>query len=742
MTNASGYANPFRVAANSRQVTKYEFAQTSSAQIDAIALSSDGTHAIFREFPAGAGIVPGDTSMTWTYFATNLTTGDSFEIGPDWSRWTNWFQAPYPSVAINPSGTAVAWAVAYPDGDKPIAIEMQSGVGLATKTTLDTFSASATVWVYAMNQSGVLVRVHDGDVDELRTYTASGTFEVVPDSGFQPMSAVYSANGSAIGFMNNNSETMRCVTNGVVTTFAAPTQLGSSYPGQIRVANDCSWLMTTWDIAPGWPRGQHGLQLIKIWADGHLTKLDSSTGTDVGWVSNLAATKFLRVTTNALEPGDINGLLDIYRGLGSPSETPVKLKGTPRLVIDSVIPSVHYKSSITPPVSSPDSSSEIKIAVIGGSCHVEGGKIVADSGLGTCVYRASIAENADWLAAEATGYVTFEKILQSTTNLSITAPQMVEVGSDISYTLNNPDGLPFQLRTFGECGFLNGKLKAFAVGACTLDAVAYETENYLETHISATVTITKQTWPTSAFSVAPVGTKYSGDVFNLVLTNTTGLSPNYFADGACTVDQGTVTILASGGSTCTIIVAVRESENHGVTATTLVIPVATRASVAPRVIDSDWASTNLLPKGSSLTFNSNLTLVSGACSVSAEKLTALGTSGSCVVRAGGYSFGAVSFTLVTFTIKLGPATQTWKSVLPTYSSKKLSTAKFVIPMKGYAITSLGLKGTWSASSGCKLVTAATSVTLDMGKLKKCVVTLRSPAGFRVPALTKTFTFTR
>jgi subtilisin family serine protease len=740
ISNNSGYSNPYRVAANSRAVVKYDIVQTSSSQIDTIGFSQDGSHGLFRQFPAGAGIVPGDDAVTWTYFVRNLDTGDSFEVGPDWSQWSAWYQAPTPPMVMNEDGSSVAWAIKYPSGNTPNTLVTQSGPQLATKTVLDSFDDQTTIWLYGFSRGKVLVRISGSGIDELRTYTGVGQYSVLPQSD-QVMSATFSASGQAVGHMNNNSEVIRCTVNGQTTTFAPPTSIGSSYPSQIRVADDCSWFMTVWDIAPGFPRGQHGLQLVKIRADGTVKRLDSSTGTSVGWLSNLAGTKFIRSTTLSLEPGDLNGVNDLYRGLGSNVETPVKLRSKPQLAWNLDSNTLTYGQSMELKASSSDTLAPVTYRIAYGQCHITNGRVFADAGQGSCLLVAEVAENADWLSAQTDVFINFVKAQRPDNEVVLTAEPTAVLGSRISFVYQNSQMLPYGFWPSGACSWADGQITATSVGICTLTAQRGEDENYVEYRKNVSVTVVKKTRESNSLTFDQVSTKYPGDSFDVVLHNQTGMLATVAVSGSCSLDGMHVTVTAFS-STCVVSAYIAETQDFLAKAYSLTVQVGSRTQIQGRILDSDWAAGKTLPKGSSLTVNAVATITSGACTYAALKITAIGSGGICEAIIGGYIDGSTVYLPQVIDIKLGAASQTWTTALPTYSSKKLTSSKLVIALKGYATTSLGLRGTWSATSGCKLTVTSKGLTLEMGKLKKCVVTLKAAAGFRVPALTKTYTFTR
>jgi hypothetical protein len=745
MTNDSGYGNPFRVAPDSRTVVKYLIPQTSPTQIDPIALSQDGRTAIFMEFPAGSGIVPGDESLNYNYFTRNLETGVSYEVGPDWSQWNPWYTARTPPMAISEDGSYVVWAVAYPSGDNPVVLVRQSGADFSTKTTLDSFPSNYTINLFGTSHGRTLVRVRDGaNLDEMRVYTGANTYQVVAGNTFEAWTAHFSADGQAIALHNPNTDDIVCTLNGVVTTFAAPRQLGKSYFGNTRVANDCSWVLMTWEKREAFPRGAWGVQLLKIYADGTVSKLDEApgTGSNLGWIANMSGTIFLRVSGLQLEPGDLNGERDIYRGLGMDSPQPVHMRATTHIFLDMDFSALAYKSKRLLG-SRTDSDGAVTYRVSYGPCHIDGVYLVADSGQGSCGIEVTAGETDSYLAVSGATSIALSKRQLNSSNLRLEAPASVTVGVPTTISLFNPESLS-NTNVWVEgpgCSFTNGVLTAFEAGICKVKVSRSEDQNDLLFENYRDITVTKGTFAADVLAVSAPESVMAGETFRPVVTNTTGVSAQLAAGGGCTMTNGVFT-LDQTDTPCTVYLRVMESRNYlAKTVTAVVSKTFPLTNLTTRLSDLDWTSAKVLPRGSTLTFNANVTVVRGQCQADGMTLEATGVSGTCVVKVGGYSSARFTYSTLNLTVKLGPATQTWTTALPTYTTKKLTTQKFVFITTGTPKTNLGIAGTFTVTAGCKILVSGKNISVDMGAAKKCVVTLKAVAGFRVPGLAKTYTFT-
>lgn len=744
VANSSGYDNPYVVSANSRTVVPLPFGQSTPTEIDTISLSDDGTTGIFREYPAGVGVVPGDESLNYNYFVRKISGGQAYEVGPDWTLWNPWYNAPLPAMTINEDGSSVMWATVLPSGDNPVVVVKQSGATFADKETWDAFPTNSNIWLYGYMHGRLLMRIQNttSGLDEVRIYTAAHTYTVLPGNDFNAWNVTFSADGQAVGYENPNNETMKCYVNGQVTTFPAPTQFGSSNISQIRVANDCSWFIAGWDKSPSWPRAENGVQLLKLMSDGRIFRLDQTDGKlhNVYWLMNLAATKFLRVASSGLEPGDHLGLGGIYRGLGMSTPTQIFLRSAAvvRWTMDTspMTPGAQRTLSATTTSATP-----VTYKVLAGNCHIAGDKLIADSGTGFCTVEADSAESDTFLKGSTSFMFSLMKGNLTTNSYSITFPTNLSVGDDKDLAFNDNSLGGFNLVGLGACRVTSGHLLAQSTGSCTVTVTRVEDANYLPFSYIKTIAVSKGAWSSSDLSLADPGPQLAGDSFQLGMTNATALPASITASGACTIAGTTVTTKAVSGS-CVITATVSESQNHLAKTVSITVPVTLLVVVQPQVSDLDWKPLNALPKGSTLTFNAHATLVSGPCIVDGTALTANAETGSCLVTVGGYRTNFFSFTAQTFTIYLGPAAQSWAVALPTFATKKVTAAKFTFITTGIPKTSLGISGAFTVTAGAKVTISGKTVTVDMGKLKSCVVTLKAPPGFRVPGITRSWTFTR
>ena len=741
MRNPSGHASPYRVAANTRLVTRYDIPQTTYAQIDPVGLSQDGTTGLFREFPAGAGAVAGDQDEFFTYFVRNLETGASFKVGPDQTRWPNWYSSPYFYSAIEHDGSAVAWSITYPDGENPTVLAVNHGESLATETILDSFSAESSAIVLGMSHGRVLVRLVTPSVNEIRLYNLDGTFVTIFDEPTPVPIASFSADGSAVGFMDGNADQPYCWKDGELNAFPAPSQLGRSLTWQVRVANDCSWFITTWELSRNDSlRGTTGTQLIRIAGDGQVTRLDSSSDASVSWSTNYSGSIFLRTSSNAIEPGDLNGDVDVYRGLGLASPQSVKLLINPTLSWITVQSLLRYGQSIRLEATTTSTSSPT-FAVTGGNCHIEGDTLYADDGIGSCAVELKVEANADYLQQSSTRIFPLDRAYREDSWMTLQVAGLVEVGSTTDVMVFQKSFAPYTLSVEGPCQLSNGRLQANAPGDCKVSAYSPDTQFYVGYQIDKWVHVSKLTWNTTQLQLDSPTSAVRGSSFEVTLTNSTGANPILWVDGGCSIAGQRVT-MASSGANCAVHYELPESQSHERLLVTKIVTPIEPTAIASRVTSLGWLSISKLPMGQWLEFNANAKVLSGSCTASGARVTARAATGSCRVEVGGYQEGLNSFTKQNFTIALGPAKQTWLKALPTFTSKKITSTTYTLITSGQPITNFGKVGIWKVTTGCKIMKSGSKVTIDMGKLRKCVATVSATAGFKTSALTRSWTFTR
>jgi hypothetical protein len=387
------------------------------------------------------------------------------------------------------------------------------------------------------------------------------------------------------------------------------------------------------------------------------------------------------------------------------------------------------------------STAQIRLALLTGPCHIQNGRIYADSGVSFCHVTATVDENEDYLSkTEARVFVLF-RAMRPDSWMTISMQDVTEPGQLLDINVSTKTPGTYDLRVEGQCSLVNGKLLANSPGDCRVVAESQPDDFYNGYLVDKWVHITKQVWSTSQFNLDSTTTALRGSSFDLTLTNTTSLNANLWVEGGCSLNGVQVT-MASSGANCTLRFELPESDSHERASITKTVTPVDPVTIATRVISSGWLQTSKLPMGQWIEFNATAKVLSGSCSTDAGKITAKSSSGSCEVEVGGYQEGINSYTKQNFTIALGPAKQSWLKPLPVFTSKKLSSIKYTFITSGQPITNYGTLGTWKVTTGCKIVKSGSKVTIDMGKLKKCVATVSAISGFKTSSLTKSWTFTR
>jgi subtilisin family serine protease len=328
MANEIGFDSIGMIPLDSLNIQKVELAQSSPSELDVKAIAGNGSAFIGYQFPAGAGLLPGDTDLRENYFVYRKLDGSLIEVGPDISN-LGTMRLNGSQYKINENGTEVAWSIKLPSGDMPVRLGWQGGTNFGTTKILATFPATTQLKLLGLRGSHIVVEVK---IDELtpvqfRDYDSNGNFRIIDVNGLTYTDAAYglSPDGSAFSILNGNSEVIECNDNGIRIPFSNDyaRSVGWSNAGTIdAVADDCSWIILAWTSDRSLPRGLYGRRLLKLFANDRMVELDSG-GSSLSWLVDASGKHFIRMSSDQLEPGDINGETDFFRGLSGLSSSTV-----------------------------------------------------------------------------------------------------------------------------------------------------------------------------------------------------------------------------------------------------------------------------------------------------------------------------------------------------------------------------------------------------------------------------------
>ncbi len=325
MKSTNGYDSIGYIPANSLVIEKLNLVQTSPSQLDVEAIAADGSAFIGYQFPAGAGLLQGDGDTRENYFVYNRSTAALTEVGPDIRPFGEMFLM-NSQYRLNGDGTEVAWSVNLPSGVNPVRLGWQGGTNFATTRILDSFPATTVMRLLAFRGSHIIVSVQETESApiEYRDYDSTGDFAVLSFGSTNPhwLDMIVSADGSALARVWGDG-TIKCIDDGTAVEFdnAYARSVGFAF-GLNAIADDCSWVVMGWTSDLTDRRGDSGRRLVKLFANDRMVELDSApAGRMQGWISNPTGTHFLRVSPDQLEPGDLNGAWDYYRGVSGNSSS-------------------------------------------------------------------------------------------------------------------------------------------------------------------------------------------------------------------------------------------------------------------------------------------------------------------------------------------------------------------------------------------------------------------------------------
>jgi hypothetical protein len=230
------------------------------------------------------------------------------------------------------------------------------------------------------------------------------------------------------------------------------------------------------------------MALLKLFADGSYLKLDS-TGLSDRWIwhANRSGTHFVRVSPMALEPGDINGEDDWYRGLGAGEATRYGLDA----VITHTAGSASIKMGQSVELTYASNSSGTITTATSDNCSMAGGRVTALRGTGTCMVTFAVEADAMRRAASASVSFELEKGERSSAELGVSLPTRGEIGETLTIGISNSTGLPVTSSVSGPCQLVNATQVRLtsALGTCRVTASVPETDDYLAASVSANIIV-------------------------------------------------------------------------------------------------------------------------------------------------------------------------------------------------------------------------------------------------------------
>ncbi|WP_299444878.1 fibronectin type III domain-containing protein [uncultured Phycicoccus sp.] len=252
-------------------------------------------------------------------------------------------------------------------------------------------------------------------------------------------------------------------------------------------------------------------------------------------------------------------------------------------------------------------------------------------GVGSYAYAAEYAGTRGTAPSAASGDVVVAKRAQTVT-VGALPEDLVYAGTPVELSATSSAGLPVTFAADGACVVRDGTmLHLVDVGTCTVTGRSAGDEETLAGEGVATAEVGKRSQSLVLAPLPPL--VYGQDPVQLTAASSVGLPVALTGDGACTVENGLLTVTDVGGCTVT---AAQPGDDHTAAAESVVgtEEVALRDQVVS--IDAFDAPTLGAPTtgvtGSS-EFDLPVTLAaSGACAFDGDELVAL-AAGPCVVTA-------------------------------------------------------------------------------------------------------------
>ncbi|MFM7030197.1 MAG: S8 family serine peptidase [Micrococcales bacterium] len=319
VANSQGFDQLATADPDSLTVSKYSVNQTSQTEIDLVGISDDGSTLIGMEYPSGTGLIPADAVPNGMYhfFARRVSNGSTAQVGPLDTQFSSTAneQASGTVIAANNDGSAVAWGAKLAGASSATTIAVQTGTNYATTTVLGSVPNGAKINTIQFHGNTVLAQftTATNQTEYLSFNLAANPVTAVVFQPTATTSSIFgqSQNGLAIATFDTASPDLYCSLGGSVTKFNALVGL-PPLTGQniLSVSNDCTSALV--EMQNDGAAGVLTNYLIQLHADGSYQVVNAAAYTH--WYANSAGTSIVTASLLQMEPGDVNGEVDYYRG--------------------------------------------------------------------------------------------------------------------------------------------------------------------------------------------------------------------------------------------------------------------------------------------------------------------------------------------------------------------------------------------------------------------------------------------
>lgn len=226
-----------------------------------------------------------------------------------------------------------------------------------------------------------------------------------------------------------------------------------------------------------------------------------------------------------------------------------------------------------------------------------------------------------------------------------------------------------------------------------------------------------------------------------VTSNSSGAQHLHVA-GPCSL-EGTVLTAESGSDACLVSVVVDADIGHTEATAQLLVPLAKAPVYAfDFTTDPRWYGGSRLPEGQTLKLIRNPSKVVGNCSVKSGLLLAKAGTGYCTISFASWSTTNYVYPAKNFAVKLTKKVQTFTATLPKASVIKIGNTKYLFSATDRFLTTAGIDGELISGDSCSVMSIAGKTYVKMYGTAKCVVSLTAPAGYKLAATRRVWTFTR
>lgn len=303
---------PFIVEAGTTDAVALPIVRSTPSSFTTGGISGNGRVVLLNQYVQGEAVV-GDATQRWAWIVYDRQSATEFEVAKNVSLEPKGVGT---DAKLSTSGASVGILTSPFSDTVEKKLVWQGGAGFSESRTLAQFTTSQYVQLMGVSDSHVLVQVWNESYLgwEARAYPVAGGAFITIAKRLLDFDVALSPNGASVGWWSFDNRSLYCYTFATKKRVTVGSKIsGFGFLGTTTVADGCASMTKTFTRGSGssakssLERYRPGKKVTVLATSPYEPELFS-------WIADPAGAQFLTVTGIALEPGDTNGLLDVYRG--------------------------------------------------------------------------------------------------------------------------------------------------------------------------------------------------------------------------------------------------------------------------------------------------------------------------------------------------------------------------------------------------------------------------------------------